>query len=130
MILTIRTDNPVAEVGLYANNGSQLAYKTWTAHRELSTTLLSTVHETLVAHHAGFHDLSGIVVFRGPGSFTGLRIGITVANALAYSLSIPIAGSQGEAWQQAGLGRLGQHQSDTIVLPNYGAEAHVTPPRK
>ena len=130
MILTIRTDKPEAEIGLYSSNGSQLRYKTWLAHRELSTTLLATIRDELQREHATFADLQGIVVFRGPGSFTGLRIGITTANAMSYGLAIPIVGSEGEHWQNDGIRRLRAGANDRQVLPNYGAEAHITPPRK
>lgn len=37
-------------------------------------------------------DIEGVIVSLGPGSFTGLRIGVTVAKALAYTLSKPIVG--------------------------------------
>lgn len=130
MIVTIRTDRPEAEVGLYARDGTQLGYKTWVAHRELSATLLATIRDELAAQQATFSDLDGIVAFRGLGSFTGLRIGLTVANALAYSNTIPIVGSEGEVWQQAGIEALRAGSNDQLVLPVYGQDAHITPPRK
>lgn len=41
-----------------------------------------------------FKDLKGIEVETGPGSFTGLRVGVSVANALGYSLGIPVNGKK------------------------------------
>lgn len=40
--------------------------------------------------------LKGIEVVTGPGSFTGLRVGISVANALGFSLDIPVNGKKME----------------------------------
>lgn len=40
--------------------------------------------------HTGFGKLEGIAVETGPGSFTGLRVGVSVANALGFSLGIPV----------------------------------------
>lgn len=45
-------------------------------------------------------DLKGVYVIQGPGSFTGLRIGISVANQFAHQLKIPITGLRTEAWFQ------------------------------
>jgi len=39
-------------------------------------------------------DIQGLVCFQGPGSFTGLRIGLTVANALSYSYNLPVVAMQ------------------------------------
>lgn len=130
MILTIRTDKPEAEIGVYTTTGQQLAYHNWLAHRELSNTLLAVMRDQLAAQKATFQDISGVIVYRGPGSFTGLRIGVTVANTLAYSLGVPIVGEANEhRWLERALEALKDGRNDKLVLPEYGAEAHVTMPR-
>jgi tRNA threonylcarbamoyladenosine biosynthesis protein TsaB len=75
-------------------------------------------------------DIQGIVVFKGPGSFTGLRIGITVANALAYSLNVPIVSDEEADWLQTGIQRLMAGESEPVALPEYGAAPHITPQKK
>ena len=130
MILSIRTDKPEAELGLYTPEGQEVEYFTWEANRELSKTILTEIKNLLGRHEKDFPTLTGLVVFEGPGSFTGLRIGITVANTMAYSLEKPIVGVMGNNWQQAGIARLKQGENDRIVLPHYGAEAHITLPKK
>jgi tRNA threonylcarbamoyladenosine biosynthesis protein TsaB len=129
IILTLRTDNPQAELGLYSDD-AQLAYYTWQAHRELAETLHLTLQEKLDAQKLQLSNLQGIVVFKGPGSFTGLRIGVAVANALAESLAIPIVGTDGDDWATEGITRLLKTQNDRIVLPEYGALPRITAPRK
>ncbi len=41
-----------------------------------------------------YKDLTGIEVETGPGSFTGIRVGVSVANALGYALNISINGKK------------------------------------
>jgi tRNA threonylcarbamoyladenosine biosynthesis protein TsaB len=129
LILTIRTDKPEAEIGLFEDD-KQLAYKTWHAHRELSVTLHQKILDLLTGQSKGLNGLQGIVGFAGPGSFTGLRIGLTVANALAYSLQIPIVAIQGENWIAQGLTSLHRGNSDTIAVPEYGSPVHITQQKK
>ncbi|MDL2341731.1 MAG: tRNA (adenosine(37)-N6)-threonylcarbamoyltransferase complex dimerization subunit type 1 TsaB [Patescibacteria group bacterium] len=128
-ILTLRTDNPEAEIGLYKDT-AQISYQTWQAHRQLAETLHLRIQEVLNAQSLSLKDLRGLVVYQGPGSFTGLRIGITVANALADSLTIPICGQLGEDWREAGAARIIAGASDKIVLPEYGALPNITAPKK
>lgn len=47
----------------------------------------------LSAHKVTLHDLGSIEVHKGPGSFTGLRVGFAVANSLGYLLGISVNGS-------------------------------------
>lgn len=128
IVLTIRTDKPEAEVGLFENQ-TQLAYEVWHAHRELSATIHIKIRQLLEAEGKNWDDLEGIVCFKGPGSFTGLRIGVTVGNTLAYALNIPIAAESG-AWIEQGIARLVAGENDKIALPLYGALPNTTQPKK
>lgn len=129
IILGIRTDKPEAELHLvYGDN--ERAVLVWPAHRELARTIHAQIRDFLVAHNLELADVEGIVVLRGPGSFTGLRIGITVANTLAHSLDVPITGTMGDDWFQDGTKNLTQGLTDGQVLPEYGAPVHITPQKK
>jgi tRNA threonylcarbamoyladenosine biosynthesis protein TsaB len=129
MYLGIRTDSPVAE--LYIYDGATLrAEKIWQADRQLAHGLLSQLEIFLQENNATFQDLTGLFVYQGPGSFTGLRIGITVMNTIAYAQKIAIVGSEGDTWRDDAVSRLVGGDSDEIVLPHYGAEARITKPIK
>jgi tRNA threonylcarbamoyladenosine biosynthesis protein TsaB len=129
IILTIRTDNPEAEIGLF-DEQTKVAYETWHAHRELSMTIHRKIEAVLQAQAKALQDVDGIICFAGPGSFTGLRIGLSVGNALAYGLDVPIVAAQGDGWIIDGVTRLQAGQADALALPHYGADAHITLPRK
>lgn len=128
LILAIRTDKPEAELGLL-DGGKELTYEIWQAHRELAETIHKKIDGALKSQGKKLHQLQGVVVFKGPGSFTGLRIGITVANTFANSLQIPIVSSQGMDWVQAGVKRLQKKEDETVALPEYGGEPNVTRPK-
>jgi tRNA threonylcarbamoyladenosine biosynthesis protein TsaB len=129
LVLTIRTDKPEAEIGLF-DDETKLAYETWQAHRELGMTIHQKITEVLDKAGKQLEDVKGIVAFQGPGSFTGLRIGLSVANALAYARDLPIVAVNGEDWQKTGVQKIMQGESDTVALPEYGAEATITQPKK
>lgn len=59
-----------------------------------SQTLLPLIEEILSEHHNKFSEITEIRVETGPGSFTGLRVGCTVANALGMLLDIPVNGKR------------------------------------
>lgn len=130
LILSLRTDKPEAELGLY-EDGVQLDYRVWQAHRELAETLHETIQGLLDDNSKKLEDIQGIVVYKGPGSFTGLRIGLSVANALSHGLNIPIVGQAGEeGWLEKGLDRLISGKNDDLAIPEYGAPVHITTPKK
>lgn len=129
LVLTLRTDKPEAEIGLYEND-TPIAYETWQAHRQLAETIHVKLTEILQKADKRLQDIQGVVMYKGPGSFTGLRIGASVADALAYSLEIPIVGSASDEWRTEGVQRLCAGQNDKIVSLEYGSPARTTQQKK
>lgn len=127
MYLAIRSDKPEAELYVLSNDGHILKQKIWDAGRTLARDLPGKVDELM---NNNYDQLKGVMVYKGPGSFTGLRIGITVANAIAYGKSVAAVGVAGDDWLAGGVAKLNEGVDDKIVLPEYGAAPHITPPRK
>lgn len=129
LILTLRTDKPESEIGWYQAK-NQIAYHTWTAHRQLAETIHQELLNLLKSQDKDWLDLEGLVIFKGPGSYTGLRIGMSVANALATSLDIPIVATNDENWQESGIKKLMHSGNEKQVIPDYGAPAYVSSQKK
>lgn len=128
MILAMRTDKPEAELHVI-ENGKVIGSSSWQAHRELADTLLKKINQILVKNQANIKSLEGIIIFTGNGSFTGLRIGTTVANSLSYGLSIPITSGEGEGWIDQGMKNLKTTKVGEYVIPKYSAEPNITQPK-
>lgn len=128
MILLLDTSTPVCQLILV--DGDKRTEKDWEAGRTLAKGLLGFIQKELKNAGKEWPDLTGLGVFQGPGSFTGLRIGMTVLNTMADALVIPIVATQGEDWQGTALERLESGDDDHLALPFYGAEANITKPRK
>lgn len=126
MILTVRTDNPEAEIGLYFRAGQKRQYKKWQAHRQLSETIHKEIAQLLEAEGLDWSGISAIVCYKGPGSFTGLRIGLAVANTLAYSLNVPIVSTADSGWIKGGIAKIANGDNEFTALPEYGRSPHIT----
>lgn len=128
MYLGIRTDAPDVSFHLYVGAQS-VAMKSWHADRTLARRLLAELEQFLGDNEASFSDIKGLFAYKGPGSFTGLRIGLTVLNTIAYANALPIVGSTGSDWERAAVKRLMTRETDGFVMPDYGAEPRITRPR-
>jgi tRNA threonylcarbamoyladenosine biosynthesis protein TsaB len=128
-VLAIKTDQPTAEVYVY-RAGSLVTKKIWQADRQLSAELLENLRFCLKQAKLSFADLDGVVIFNGSGSFTGLRIGISVANSLAYGLGIPISDGFGSNWLLEGLSSLPKVSVGQPVMPVYDRPVHITKQKK
>lgn len=128
MILTLITSTPVCKLSFI--DGDWRFDDEWNADRSLAKSLLAYIDEKLKQNNKTWSDITGIGAFRGPGSFTGLRIGLTVVNTIADANKVPIVGGTGDDWQNDVINRLKDGENDKIVLPLYGSEAHITTPKK
>jgi len=128
MILLIDTSTSVCRLTLL-DNEFRKNYD-WQADRTLAKKMLGFLNEKLNENNKNWSDISAIGVFEGPGSFTGLRIGITIMNTIADVQNIPIVGARGDNWQADSLNKLQSGKNEKIVLPFYASEAHITIPKK
>jgi tRNA threonylcarbamoyladenosine biosynthesis protein TsaB len=128
-ILTIRTDKPLSEVALF-NDSQKIDEIKWEAYRSLADTIHTKIEQLLKSNKLDWQDIGGLACYKGPGSFTGLRIGLSVANALSYILKCPIISQTGKDWQSKGIKRLLRGENEKITLPEYDSEAKITKPKK
>lgn len=91
MILCIETATSVCSVALCDRNGV-VAMKESEEGRSHASLLTVFIEDLLKSSGIGTGDLEAIAVSKGPGSYTGLRIGVSVAKGIAYASNIPLIG--------------------------------------
>jgi tRNA threonylcarbamoyl adenosine modification protein YeaZ len=91
-VLAIDTSGTNALVALAEADGTLVAERRWPAGYRHGEELLGRIDEMLATTGVPMTELGGIVVGTGPGAFTGLRVGLATAKALARGLGVPIAG--------------------------------------
>ncbi len=89
MQLAIDTSTATASIAL-VQDSEVLAELTWHCGQNHTTQLLPHLNSLL--SKTNLQSISCIFVARGPGSFNGLRVGVSTAKGLAFSLGIPIVG--------------------------------------
>jgi tRNA threonylcarbamoyladenosine biosynthesis protein TsaB len=89
--LAIDTATEVLALAL-AENGAILAESSIDAGRSHLELLLTAVHKLLEENSMTIRDVDAIAAGTGPGTFSGLRVGIATARALAQTLKVPLTG--------------------------------------
>ena len=89
LLLALDTGSPVVSVAV-GRSGRVMAQRSVEIARSAED-LIAMVDDALAAAGAAPRDLGGVVALRGPGSFTGLRIGLATALGLHDALAIPAA---------------------------------------
>lgn len=90
-LLVIDTSTAEMSIALMEGN-TLLAERNETVDRNHSNKLIPAIHELISSQGISMKDIEGIAVGRGPGSYTGVRIGVTAAKTFAWSLRIPLIG--------------------------------------
>ncbi|GAA4797928.1 tRNA (adenosine(37)-N6)-threonylcarbamoyltransferase complex dimerization subunit type 1 TsaB [Olivibacter ginsenosidimutans] len=88
-ILHIETATPVCSVAL-STNGNLVAYKDHHEANIHASKLTVFIQEVLDEANCAIEHLHAVAVSKGPGSYTGLRIGVSAAKGFCYALDIPL----------------------------------------
>ena len=106
MIAAIDTSTNTASLAL-VQDGRLIAEMTWQAGQDHNRTLLPGLQQLVGLSGKKVGDITGVIVAIGPGSFNGLRVGVSAAKGLAFSLEVPLVGVSSletEAYQHASAG--------------------------
>lgn len=102
MILAIETASTDLSLAVAEPDGAPLATDAWSSDHRQSHELLPRLLELLAGAGLALADCRAVAVGLGPGSFTGLRVGLSIAKGIAFSLEVPIVGVPSlQAWLAA-----------------------------
>lgn len=90
--LTLDTSGEYAVLALAEEDGTVRAASVFEGRRSLSRRLMGAMDGLLTSNGLTLHDLSALAVGLGPGSFTGVRVGVTTAKTLAQVTGRPLVG--------------------------------------
>lgn len=91
MLLAIDTSTQMIGLALF-DGSTVIAESVWRSQNHHTVELSPAIQQLLLRCGIKSQQLSGLAVALGPGSFTGLRIGLAVAKGMAMALHIPLAG--------------------------------------
>jgi len=91
MLLAIDTATEMASLAL-VQDGKLLVETTWHCGQNHTVQLLPQLTVMLEKAGVNIREIGSIAVAKGPGSFNGLRVGISMAKGLAFSLNVPVIG--------------------------------------
>lgn len=114
LVLALDTATPQGRFAL-ADDGELLAYQPHNVSGSYADALLPVVDQTLEAADRTLGDVGLVAVTSGPGSFTGVRIGVATAKALAWALAVPLCAVSTLAAMAAEL--LAEAPDRTLAVP-------------
>jgi tRNA threonylcarbamoyladenosine biosynthesis protein TsaB len=121
MILTIDSSTQLTRLALF-QDGAELDFAEWQSSFNQSEELLAKIDELLLRNNYTKNDIQAIGINLGPGSYTGIRIGVATANALVFALNIPVVSIDQ-------ISDIKNTKFSSPVLPIYNREPHITTPK-
>jgi tRNA threonylcarbamoyladenosine biosynthesis protein TsaB len=116
-LLAVDTATSRIVVAAVAPDGTLLGATTWAARRTHGSQLLPAIGRLHGEANLRRSRIRGVIVGTGPGAFTGLRVGLATAKAVAHELGVPIAGvSTGEALLRAVAAATGEPSERLVLL--------------
>ncbi len=106
-------------------NQKVLAEKSWISKKDEAEKILPEVNKLLKKTRLSFNDLDELFLICGPGSFTGLRVGVTIGNALGFGLDLKMKEASTFDLLQAKLIE-SQRKETVIVISAGGGRVAVT----
>jgi len=126
LFLALDTATRHPSLALIAGDGAVIDERQWASEHRHGEQLLQRLDELMAVAMARPRDLSGLIVGTGPGSFTGLRIGLATAKTIAYSIGVPIVGvSTTHALALAAAAAEGEQAEFAVTLPAGAADRYV-----
>lgn len=122
VFLFLDTSSDEAVLKIFKKNRDsflEVSRVTWDSAFRISSTLAQNVKKILDSSNLAPKDLSGLLIYPGPGSFTGIRAGISFANAFSFGLSIPIYYAKKD-------GNFDIEKKQKSVSPRYQSEPKIT----
>lgn len=90
MMLIIDTTDKECRVSIY--DGRNIESQKWFWRKDTGTEVLRNIQKLFEKRKKNLKDIKTIAVNQGPGSYTGTRVGITIANTLGWTLNVPVLG--------------------------------------
>jgi tRNA threonylcarbamoyladenosine biosynthesis protein TsaB len=120
MILCLETATNLCSVAL-CDSAGVISLRESNESKSHASQLTVFIEEILEGQGIKARDLSAVAVSKGPGSYTGLRIGVSVAKGIAYGASIPLIGIETTFSMFWGImentGFNSESDSDTLFCP-------------
>lgn len=89
--LAINTATALNSIALLSET-ALIDEKNWQGERNQAEVLQPHISDLLTKNNLQWQDITHLIVVKGPGAFTSLRVGIVAANAIAFALNVPIYG--------------------------------------
>ncbi|MCH7759757.1 tRNA (adenosine(37)-N6)-threonylcarbamoyltransferase complex dimerization subunit type 1 TsaB [Patescibacteria group bacterium] len=113
----------------------EVVYLTLARKQDRSESILKGLNQLFKKTNQSVKDIKGLIVVNGPGSFTGIRVALSIANTMAWQLKIPVVGislNKGNNTQtliKAGRPKLLKIKTGRFVRPFYGRKLNITKPK-